>query len=184
MSYKNIVLKVTGILPANISSEAVINVLMESGAKNVSIISREIQIECSFQTYPVIKEMLKKMKVDEIKIREARHIENTVMQAGSSTDPSNSIRVTIVPAPRLTGRKLLSITLSENFELKEDEIPDFVQRSKRTINKVLDKANIDHCLIAVEILKRPKDFEKALELAIVHTLLETNGIYTLNGYNL
>ncbi len=184
MSPKNIMLKVTGILPANISSETVINILMESGAKNVSIISREIQIECSFQNYPVIKEMLKKMKVNEIKIREARQIENTVMQAGSSTDPSNSIKVTIVPAPRLTGRKLLSITLSENFELEEEEVPDFVQRSKRTINKVLDKANIDHCLIAVEILRRPRDFEKALELAIVHTLLETNGIYTLNGLNL
>lgn len=174
-------LKVTGILPANVSSETVVNLLIESGAKNISIISREIQIECSFQTYPVIKEMLKKLRVSEVKIREARYIENTVMQAGTSTDPSNSIRVTIVPAPKLTGRKLLSITLSENFELNENEIPDFVQRSKKTINKVLDKANIDHCLIAVEILKKPKDFEKALELAIVHTLLETNGIYALNG---
>ncbi len=184
MDYKYVVLRITGVLPANFSSEEVVRVLMEAGAKSISIVSREVQIECTFNTYPVIKEVLKKIRAEDVKIREARYIENTVMQSGTSTDPSGSIKVTLVPAPRPTGRKLLSISLSENFELKEHEVPDFVQKSKVVVNKVLDKANITHCLIAIEILKRPKDFEKALELAIIHTLLETNGIYVANGYGL
>ncbi|NPA38757.1 MAG: hypothetical protein GXN99_03110 [Candidatus Nanohaloarchaeota archaeon] len=181
--YKNRIIKITGVLPTNFNSEKIVHSLLEVGAKTVSIVSREIQVECELSKYSVIKEAMKSLRVEEIKIREAKLIENTVMQAGSSTDPSSSIKVTIVPATKTIGRKLLSITLAEGFELKEDEIPDFVSRSKKIIHKVLDKANVHHCLIAVELLKRPNDFEKALELAIVHTLLETNGLYTLNGFS-
>ncbi len=182
--YKNRLVKITGILPTNFDSEKVVHTLLEVGAKNVSIISRELQVECELSKYAVIKERLKELRVEEIKIREAKLIENTVMQAGSATDPSSSIRVTLVPATKTVGRKLLSITLAESFELHEDEIPNFVNRSKKIIHKVLDKADVHHCLIAIELLKRPNDFDKALELAIVHTLLETNGLYTINGYSL
>ena len=181
MVAKRRLVKISGGLPASYQSEKLINALFDSGAKSISIVSREIQIECSMDKYPIIKNTLKELKVEEIKIREARVVENTVMQAGSGKDPSGSIKVTIVPATKLTGRKLLSITLAETFEIKEDEITDFVTRSKKTIQEVLDKAGVDHCLIAIELIKRPKELDKALELAIVHTLLETNGLYAMNG---
>ena len=184
MNSKKRIVKISGVLPASYHSEKLINAIFDAGAKNVSIISREIQIECSMDKYAIIKNTLKELRVEEIKIREAKLIENTVMQAGTGQDPSGSIKVTIVPATKLTGRKLLSITLGESFEIKEDEITDFVSRSKKTIQEVLDKAGIDHCLIAIELIKRPKELDKALELAIVHTLLETNGLYALNGLSI
>ena len=180
---KNKLIKITGVMPSNVNTENLINELLEAGAKSISIISREIQIESDLSKYFLLKQIMKNMRVEEIKIREAKLIENTVMQAGNSTDPSSSVKVTLVPATKTMGRKLLSITLSEGFELDENEIPEFVNKSKKIINKVLDKANVHHCLIAIELLKKTNDFEKALELALVHTLLETNGLYALNGFS-
>jgi len=172
--------KISGTINNHFQNEEILMRALEAGATNAAIMSREIHVECPLSKLSLLKTTLKEMKITDIKVKEASVIETTVMQSGTGTDHRKSVTVYLAPASKLSSRKLLSVSLAEGVTIDENYTPDFINKSKEIINKILDRAGVTHCLASVEINRNPRDFDQAVELATVSALVNTNGIVQIN----
>ena len=172
--------KMTGTINNHYQNETILKQALEAGATSAAIISREIHVECPLNKIDLLKNTLSNLKITDIRIKEASVIETTVMQSGSGEDPKKAVKVSLAPATRLSNRKLLTVMLSEGVSLDDNETPEYINKSKEIINKILDRAGVTHCLASVEINKSVKDIEYSIELATISALVNTNGIIQLN----
>ena len=172
--------KLTGMVNNHFEMEEILHKTISAGASTAAIMSREIQVQCPSKKLQVIKSVLGELMVTEIKVRESSLIETTVAQSGGAQDPKKSLKVSLAPAARMCGKKLLSVMLSDGYFINEEDISDYVTSAKNVISQVLKKAGVTDCLISVEIRKKVNNIDRALELATVAALLETNGIMQIN----
>ena len=172
--------KISGTINNPHQSEEILKRALESGATNAAIMSREIHVECPINKLEVLKNTLKDLRVTDLRVKEAQIIETTVMQSGLGEDPRKAVKVSLAPATKMSNRKLLTVVLAEGVSLDDSKTPEYINKSKEVINKILSRAGVSHCLVSVEINKNVKDFEYSLELATISALVNTNGIIQLN----
>ncbi|MCK5474793.1 MAG: hypothetical protein KAI53_05290 [Candidatus Aenigmarchaeota archaeon] len=172
--------KLTGMVNNHFETEEILQRIIKAGASNAAVMSREIQVQCPAQKLQVVKAVLDELMISEVKVKESSIIETTVAQSGSASDPKKSLKVSLAPASRMCGKKMLSVMLSEGYFINDGEVSDYVTRSKNVINQVLEKAGVTDCLISVELRKKTENIDRALELATVGALLETNGMMQIN----
>ena len=73
------------------------------------------------------------------------------------------------------------ISLSNGFKNSAITDLDIVQsKSRKIVQSVVNRAGITDILISVEFVKVSKDLDKALELATINTILNTNGTVQIN----
>ena len=173
-------IKLTGMVNNHFEMEEILNKTITAGASTAAIMSREIQVQCPSNKLQLVKSALDELMISEIKVREASLIETTVAQSGGAQDPKKALKVSLAPAARMCGKKLLSVMLSDGYFINDGDVSEYVTRSKNVISQVLSKAGVTDCLISVEIRKKVDNIDRALELATVAALLETNGIMQIN----
>ncbi len=171
--------KISGTINNHYQNEEILKKALESGATNAAIMSREVHVECPLNKLEILKNTLKEMRISDIRVKEAQLVETTVMQSGSGEDPKKAVKVNLAPATKMSNRKLLTVVLAEGVMVDDSKTPEFINKSKEIINKILSRAGVTHCLVSVEVNKNVKDFEYSLELATISALVNTNGIIQL-----
>lgn len=173
-------IKLTGTLNNSFANEEILLNILDSGAYNAAIMSREIVVETPKCNLQMIKDALKSMHITDIKAREAAIIESTVSHAASGSDPKKSIKISMAPGTRLTGVKFLGMTFTNEFKNNTFTDTDIlISNSQKVIKNIMKKAGITDALVSVEFRRTSNDMDLALELATVNTLVSTNGIMQL-----
>jgi len=172
--------KLTGTVNNSFANEEILLHLLDNGAYNAAIMSREIVIEVARENLQPVKEALRAMHITDLRAREASIIESTVNHSSDGTDPSKCIKISMAPGTRLTGVKFLGMTFTKGF--KETTFTDtdiLISNSQKVIKNILKKAGVTDVLVSVEYKRISNDLDLALELATINTLVNTNGIMQL-----
>ncbi|RLG14904.1 MAG: hypothetical protein DRN71_02495 [Candidatus Nanohalarchaeota archaeon] len=173
-------IKLTGTLNNSVTNEEMLLRLLDAGAYNAAIMSREVVVETPRKSLQSIKESMRYMQITDIRAREASIIESTVSHAADGLDPKKCIKISMAPGTRLTGVKFLGMTLSNGF--RENSFTDtdiLISNSQKVIKNILKKAGITDVLVSVEYKRTSDNIDLALELATINTLVSTNGIMQL-----
>jgi len=170
--------RLTGTIYDSTKTEDILKRLVELGAFSSAIASREIVIELPVDRVDEAKDMLKRFRVTDLKVRETRIIETTVTQAGTGTDPDEVVRVSLAPAARAAGFKLVHIDIAAT---KEKNVRELEQIYANFVRFVLQKAGVTDVLCSVEVLKKRDDMESALEMATKNALFNSNGTIQINA---
>lgn len=175
--------RLTGSIYDQIRSEDVLKKIVEAGACNAAVASREIVIEVPFDRLEEIKDMLRRFKVTDIKVRETKLVETTVTQAGIGKDPDDTVRVSLAPAARVVGQRLMKVTLDGRIKSSGDTKEELAQIYSRFVRYVLQKAGVSDVIYSIEVLKKKseEEMERALELATISAILNANGIIQINA---
>ncbi|MFH1127539.1 MAG: hypothetical protein ABIG84_02750 [archaeon] len=173
-------IKLTGTLNNSFGNEEILLRVLDAGAYNAAIMSREIVVESARDYLPSIKDAMRVMNITDIRAREASIIESTVSHAGDGLDPNKCIKISMAPGTRLTGVKFLGMTFTKGF--RDNTFTDtdiLISNSQKVIKNILKKAGITDVLVSVEYKRTSEDLDLALELATINTIVNTNGITQL-----
>lgn len=156
-------------------TEEVLARIVNAGAFRASIVGRELSVETSQKELDDIKFALKTLGIREIKIRESRKLEITVSRVGKGTDPKGAVEVSIMPATRLTGLKLLDVVYSNGFSADKAH-DDIVREYPAVVREVMNNAGVTDALFTVKLVKNVKDINTALEMAAIESLIDAEGL--------
>lgn len=174
--------RLTGTIYDHVKSEDILKEMVEVGAFNAAVASRELVVEASIDKLEDVKDALKRLKVTDIRVRETRLVETTVTQSGTGKDPDDIVKVYLAPAARVVGQKILKVLIEGKARgpEKEEELANIYGKFVRY---VLQKAGVTDVVYSVEVLKKKshEDMEKALELATINAIMAANGIIQINA---
>lgn len=174
------VVRLTGTLYDHLKCEDILRKIIDSGAYTATIASREIVIEAPLERLDEIKDLLRKLRINDVRVREAHLIESTVTQSGVGKDADEVVRVNLAPASRVVGYRLLNIFIDPKIcgDKKAEELSNIYNNF---VKYILQKAGVTDVVYSIEVLKKRDDMEAALEEATINAIMAANGIIQINA---
>lgn len=175
------IIKLIGVINNHLKNEEVMKRLIDAGAFTTSIMSREIAIELPLEKLEDIKDVVKRLDISELKIRDLRRIETTVTQAGCGRDPEDVVKIYLAPAARVIGHKLMRINIDEKVKKSIDEnIEELSNIYSNFVKYVLTRCGVSDVVYSIDVKKKREDMENALELATIDAIHNSNGLIQIN----
>lgn len=172
--------QLTGSIYDNAKTEETLRTLVEAGAFTATVASRELVVELPVEKLDEIKEVLKRLRVTDVRVRETRLVETTITQAATGKDAEEVVRVSLAPAARVAGYKLLDVYIDPKVGSISPELKNIYANF---VKFILQKAGVTDVIYAIELLKKkPQEtMEAALEDATINAIMAGNGIIQINA---